>query len=234
MNFTAFKSVALASTLVAGASAFAQNVESQSQDPYFEIGSVEVREIETDLTDLDESRAKPEISGIVGEIRLADVMLGRIINMGRKVWAIVEAGRPVVDVQSQTANALPQGADHWNKLQGWSLPQWKTYQATYRNLYRAKVVEFVYRVGYTSGGNVEGKGRFLTNVSVVPTTVDVAWGYNVDVEASVPSVVNAGTSSDPIGQMELLVKWTVKTVMKHSENSMGYAIRGDGQFIEMQ
>lgn len=164
----------------------------------------------------------------------AEIVLDKVINMGRKVWAIVEANQPVVNVELNSANALPMGVQSWDSLQGWEAPSSRLYTYTYRNGFRMNVVKFSFRVLYTYGGSVNGKGRYLANVTVVPARLNVMWGYKFDAKASVPSVLNASRiAGEPIAAAEVLVDWTVKTVLKHSRRSASFYVRGDGGFKDL-
>lgn len=163
----------------------------------------------------------------------AEVILDRIINMGKKIWKIIEANRPVVDYRSDTANALPQGAVAWQQLESWDAPRARIFKVAYENLYGSEVVTFKFRVLYTANGRVNGKGRYLTNVTIVPHELNVAWGYTFNAQGTVPSVVNAGTSREPVAAMELLMKWSVDTVLRHSESSASFYVRGDGEFLNL-
>src|SRR5437868_4854693 len=67
----------------------------------------------------------PGLGLALDPIDQASIIVDKIINLGKKVWAIVETGRPVVSVQTVTANALPQGLTCWSDLTGWQIPQSK-------------------------------------------------------------------------------------------------------------
>lgn len=162
-----------------------------------------------------------------------DIVIDQIINLGARVWDVVVRNRPVVNVSTQTATALPKGVTEWTQLAGWQAPRAKIFRIRWQNLYRMDVVDFSVRVLYTYGGNVRGKGRYLTNVTIVPANLTVAWGYTFNAKASVPSVTNAGTERDPVGAAELLSTWSVDTVLKHEEGSMSFYVRGDGQFLNL-
>jgi hypothetical protein len=164
----------------------------------------------------------------------AELVLDKVINMGRKVWAIVEANKPVVSFEGNTANALPQGVTSWDALQGWAAPSSRLYTYTYKNGFRMNVVKFSFRVLYTHGGSVNGKGRYLANVNVVPASLDVLWGYKFNASAAVPSVLNASrVAGEPIAAAEILVSWKVETVLKHSRRSVSLYARGDGVFKDL-
>ena len=167
------------------------------------------------------------------ELNMTALALDQIINMGKKVWAIVEAGRPVVNIKTDSANALPSGLQNWNQLEGWQMPKSKLFRATYKNGYNIDVVDFTFRVIYTYGGSAKGQGLYLTNVTVVPASVNVLWGFNLDVTSTIPNVTNAGTSTAPLAAMEILVKWKIGTAVKYVEESKSLYLRGDGSFADL-
>ena len=156
------------------------------------------------------------------------VAIEEIINLGKKIWEIVEAGRPVVDVKTDVADALPKGIENWGVLENWRTPISKTYEVEYKNLLGMKVVRFSYRILYTYGGSYQGKGQYLTRITVVPADLYVAWGFNFSATAQVPSVTNAGTNLDPLAAAELLVKWSIDNPINHAESTESYYVRGDG------
>jgi hypothetical protein len=178
---------------------------------------------------------KPFLSNSSGSaLDQAEVAIDKVINIGKKLWAIVDANRPVVELQTNTANALPLGVASWDALEGWEAPTSKLFTHTYRNLWRIKVVQFSYRVIYTWGGSLDGKGRYLANVTVIPADVDVISGYKLNAQASVPSVLNASrVKGEPLAAAELLVTWKVETALKHSRRSRSFYVRGDGVFKDL-
>lgn len=234
-----FRSVVVCAAVLGATSALAADAQSFDSEKYFTIDSVQV--IEEPAVQAQEwgdwlpfpLPGTPKRDEPKTPVDEADLILDKIINMGKKVWAIVEAGKPVVNMTTNVASAVPQGLSRWDQLGGWEIPKARVYRAVYKNGYGASVVEFKYRVIYTYGGNVGGKGRYLTQVTVVPDTLNVAWGYTFNAEVTVPSVVNMGNSTDPMAGMELMVHWKVDTVMKHSESSTSYFVKGDGSFVDM-
>jgi hypothetical protein len=163
------------------------------------------------------------------------VLIDKIINLGKKIWEIVEANKPVVNIQTQYATATPKGVDHWSQLAGWKAPQGTIYGFYAKNAYGATVINVRYQVLRTCGGNYNGKGKYLTAVTIEPLTVDVLWGYKFNLSVEVPdsSIANAGTAEDPVAAMQPLVKWTIATVLKESNGRSLYYLRGDGLFQEV-
>lgn len=224
-------------------------------DPYFDIASMEVVEIDDKTTVIDprnvgnfadcNNPGAPNTSPVQPEplmpgldpndpLAIIEIFVDRIINIGRKIWAVVESGRPAVDLKVDVAHALPQGLFCWTDLSGWQMPQSKTYNVTYRNGFGTKVVDFAYRVVYTHGGNYRGVGNYITNAAVIPVKVDVAWGFTFNVKAEVPIVFNRGSADNPMAGMQLNINWNVKTAVKYSERTEMFAIGGDGVFQQLQ
>lgn len=164
----------------------------------------------------------------------AELIIDQIINIGKKIWAIVETGRPVVNVQGYTANALPKGLQCWSDLSGWQIPQSKVYRVTYENAYGMNVVDFAYRVSFTAGGSVNGQGKYITNATISPADINVSWGFTFNANAEVPSVFNMGSKEDPVAGMEMDMKWTVDTVMSHVQQAEKFFVGGDNTMKHME
>ncbi len=164
----------------------------------------------------------------------ANIILDKIINLGKKVWALVETGRPVVNITTYTANALPAGLKCWSDLSGWQIPQSKVYRVQYENAYGMDVVDFAYRVTFTAGGNLNGHGKFITNATIAPADLNVSWGFNLTANAEVPSVFNMGTKEDPLAGMQMLMKWNIKTVMSHVEQAETFYVGGDNTMKHLE
>ena len=195
---------------------------------YFTITNIETHEIPTEQPLLEapflNQSALPDIG-----VSIAD-----IVNIGKEIWTIIQDNKPVVNVSTDHASALPKGITEWTSLAGWQAPQAKTFQTTFTNAYGINVVTFEYRLTYTGGGNYRGKGKYLANVTVVPSNLYVAWGYKFTAQATIPSITNAGTTQSPLAAAEILVKWDIDTVINHIEQSADYYVRGDGTFQALQ
>ncbi|MBY0470582.1 hypothetical protein K2X30_05385 [bacterium] len=176
------------------------------------------------------------VKGVLGEapdLAPWNVFLDQVINMGKKIWDIVESNRPVVDLKTDVANAVPQGITSWQDLGQWQAPRSKVYTLAYKNLYGIEVIRFDYRVLYTAGGSYNGVGRYLANVSIVPGEISVAWGYKFAAKNSVASTLNVGTKQNPVGGMEMIINWSIDTPFKHTQSSGSYFVQGDGKFVDL-
>lgn len=153
-----------------------------------------------------------------------------IANLMEKIFGIIEANQPVVNIAVNYANAVPLGITHWTQLQGWSKPAVQNYSFTANGAFGSQALKVDYQVHWIYGGNYQGKGKFLTGVTIEPLSVTTAWGYNVDLTAEVPdlTIANVGTSADPIASMQVKLKWKVHTILKDIQQEAIYYVQGDG------
>ena len=172
----------------------------------------------------------PPVTNPTDDINGAISVIDNIVNLMDKIFTLIAKNQPVVNITVNYANAVPYGTSHWTQLQGWSKPSTKKYAFTMKNLYGMEVVKVLYQVHWTHSGNFQGKGKFLTGVTVEPLSVTTAWGYNVDLTAEVPdsTIANVGTSADPIASMQVQLKWKVHTIVKDIQEKDIYYVQGDG------
>lgn len=163
------------------------------------------------------------------------VNIDSIVNIASKIWKIVEANAPVVNVDTKYATAYPQGVTSASQLAGWSRPRSYTYSFYAENLYGMVMIDCKYKMSFTYGGSYKGKGKFLTGVAVIPTTVTAGWGYKFYMTAAVPdsTIANVGTDIDPVAAMQMKLSWTMKTVLKEIDGTSIYYVEGNGYFEEI-
>jgi hypothetical protein len=159
----------------------------------------------------------------------AELIVDKIINIGKKVWAIIDAGKPVSNLKYDVATALPQGAKCWLDLQQWQAPKSAAFVVSYKNLYGVELVHLKYRVLYLAGGNVKGVGKYVGYATVQPADIRMSWGYDLDVKAEATAIYNQGTDRSPIGGLQLQITWTLKSVLQNFTQTQVYSINGLGE-----
>jgi hypothetical protein len=219
----------------------AAGMAADSSELYYEIANVKVAPV----VETFDQNTKPVMgncqsggaaspSDVGGDLDNISVIIDKIINIGKKIWSLVEAGKPVFNVKTDVAHALPAGIQCWYDLESWQAPQSKSWRITYENKLGGKVVEFVYRVSYIAGGQYKGQGHYITQATISPAEIYVAWGYKFNVEGSVPSVFNMGSRENPIAGMQMNIKWSVDTSLNHHEVQEQFFVNGLGEFQKMQ
>ncbi len=171
----------------------------------------------------------------VSQINSTIGVIDNIVNLMDKIWGIIEKNQPVVSITTNYANAVPYGTSHWTQLQGWSKPATKKYSFSMKNGFDSEVVKVTYQIHYTYAGNFQGKGKFLTGVTIEPLNVVTAWGYKVTLVSEVPdsTIANVGTAADPVAAMQLQLRWTVHTAIKDISSKAIYYVQGDGLLQEL-
>jgi len=163
------------------------------------------------------------------------VSIDHIINIATKIWKIVSNNAPETNIDTKYAVAYPQGVTAATQLTHWAAPKSYVYGFYAENLLGMRIVDVEYKVIYTYGGAYKGAGKYLTAVTVTPTKVNVGWGYNFSMNASVPdsAITNVGDSKKPVAAMQLKLFWKIATVLKESDSASVYYIQGDGYFQEI-
>ncbi|HAT73298.1 MAG TPA: hypothetical protein DCS63_10835 [Elusimicrobia bacterium] len=159
----------------------------------------------------------------------------KIVNLAMKIYKVIEENRPVVNIATDYANAVPEDVAHWTQLTGWRGPDSRVYTFSAKNPAGMEIVKASYKVHYAWGAGFKGRGQYLTGVTIEPASVVTAWGCRLDVTADVPdtSVTNAGTGADPVASLDLRLKWRLKTFTQNIEEEAVYRVRGDGELQEL-
>lgn len=179
------------------------------------------------------NRVLSAMDAVPSDLDSADQSLDKIINMGKKVWVVIEAGKPVVNLDSDIATALPAASGGcWLDLEGWREPVSKTYEVSLHNLYGMEVIRFVYRVVFLPGGSFNGVGRYIGYAAMEPVDLRVPWLFKFRAKASVPTVYNMGKKSNPLAAMYMTVEWFVDTPIQHRQGSKAFTLTGYGTLIE--
>ncbi len=155
------------------------------------------------------------------------VIIDEIVNLGEKVWSIIEKGKPVLNSQYVYSNALPQGVKSASDLDQFSPIQAKSFRVYGKNGFGITVYDLTYTLVHRFGGNYLGKGKYLDNVTVLPQDVSVLWGYDVDLGVTGVSTVNIGTHEAPVAGLTMELTMKVSTVLKASEMRGLYDFHGD-------
>lgn len=175
---------------------------------------------------------KPNQS-IAEELSPIKIVVDEIINLGKKIWNIVEAGKPVVNVKTDVGTALPKGVSCWLDLQTWSQPAVETYEAVFTNAYGINVVKLQFQLVSVAGGSYNGQGSYIAYATMVPTVIEVSWGYKLDAKVMVPTVYNMGTKEQPVAGMNMQMSYTVDTVLKHGQYGHNFFLTGKGDVKQL-
>ena len=196
---------------------------------YHTIGSATITLVEETVVDGD----KADFFSSVGDVTM---MINKLIAVGKKIWEIVDAGRPVVEANLNPISVLPrtENPDYaFTNMYGWSLPVVRRYRVNYTNLLGMNVIDFEFTVIFQYDGKYEGHGRYLTGVNVVADNIAVSWGFNFNVSSKLMAISNRGTMEEPIAAATIQLDYIGKSSGKEIRSSIIFHIDGAGNIIKL-
>lgn len=209
-----------------------QQVDSSKSydEDYFSISEITVTEVEIG----DELVWASQYKGFeknLGEIIMA---VDKLIALGKKIWAIVEAGKPVVNVNMGTPiSVLPKDSSAFYDMDSWSTPMVRTYRVEYKNGFGSSVISFDYTVNFQHSGKYQGKGSYITGLNVQASNTSVSWGFNFDASSQLISIANMGSSDEPVAGATIRINYAAKSVLRSISTSESFHVDGNGKLTEL-
>jgi hypothetical protein len=240
-----FKKIVLMSSLLSLTStSFATDVYSNQYQTIQEVELVEVVENEfgeeveivvnsknvNPLLSLINTKAvTPNLGGLPGVIMATK----DLIALGKQIYTIVEAGRPVVSLKSEPFEVLPRNnagvAVSAMELNNWNAPYARKYRVNTKNYLGMKPASFEFILIFSYGGDFDGKGKYITGAQLKPTNVNVKWGYSLDASFKVQSIMNAGSRENPVAAAVVSIDYKISTVLQENTSSKMFYINGLGK-----
>lgn len=152
-----------------------------------------------------------------------------VINTAEKVWTFIEKNKAVENYEKHNANAIPKGVTSPFEMEYWSSPTTRSYNVVYKNLLGITVLDLTYTVSFSYGGSYQGKGKYLDNITIIPTHVSVAWGFTLTAQVTVPSVINQGSTSNPVAGATINLNYKL-SALNTQESMESFFVNGNGGF----
>jgi|688.fasta_scaffold318452_2 hypothetical protein len=168
---------------------------------------------------------------ITKELDRTGVIIDKVVNLGKKIWTVIENGKPAVNVKTTYANGLPLGVSRADQLEKFSPLQFRSIRRYGVNLYGVTVYDVTYTLVHRFGGQYEGRGAYLESVTVLPQHVEVMWGYKLDFFVEKVSAVNIGTRENPVASLALETTLNVSTVLQEMRLKNLHEFRGDSAVV---
>ncbi len=154
-----------------------------------------------------------------------------IINAGLKIWEIIVENKAVINIESNYANALPAGIKNASELQNFSPIQYKSFRRRAKNFFGATAYDVTYTIIHRYGGDMNGIGKYIESVGIIPHKVNVTWGYKLDFKVVNTATVNLGTTQEPIASLLMDVAMDVTTIFSKRLFRTVYEFRGDSPTV---
>lgn len=222
-----FKSVLIATFLmitVAGNS-FAETT-AQSDPATYTVESVTITEVEPLVLPMAELPTNP-----LGEVI---AVIDSLIALGKKIWPIIEAGRPVINNKLIPAISILPNLEGQNptlnQMSNWSVPKVRSYRVSFKNGWGSEVVGFTYTLFWQYNGDFKGAGKYVTNLKVQASEIYTSWGFNFDATSELVGISNVGSSEEPVASGIIQVAYTVKGLMNEVRSAQSFYVDGVGNF----
>jgi hypothetical protein len=160
--------------------------------------------------------------------RILSVGSDEIISVGKEAWQFIQDNKPVVNVQSDYTGAVPNSVTDWRKLSGWKNTEKGPFTISWINGFNTETVKIDFKWASSYGANLNNKGKYVTQAGPVIGSVDVSWGYTVDVHVSAFNPLNVGTLDNPVSQIDVELTSRISTVLKDVTNNCRVRFVGDG------
>jgi len=161
------------------------------------------------------------------------VKIDRIVALGEKVWNFLVTNKPSADYEVFKTSVVPEGITSWMQLMKWSKPVSKVYRVEFTNAFGASAGGFDYRITYFHSGSYKGKGKFIGQISVVPTNIKLGTDRSLKMRVELASVINFGDEVDPIAGAQVIITWSSPTTTKYQMQSAEYLIYGTGEITDL-
>jgi len=159
---------------------------------------------------------------------MGDSAVDSIINGLSKGWDIIKDGKPVSSAKTTFCQAVP-GNIPFNKLYGWrnETAQWGF---TMQNHLGMTVVDVELQLDCLWNGQAPtARGLFLNNFAVWCKSIDLDWGWSVDVNATVTgNPFNSGSRDAPVGAIPLVVSVQASSPLMSTTKSWKITCHGNG------
>jgi hypothetical protein len=161
------------------------------------------------------------------------IIIDSMIALGKKIWPIIEAGRPVItNGLAPVISVLPKLDDNSGvlyKMANWSAPTAQSYRLSYKNIYGKEVIGFTYTIYFQHDGSLNGVGKYITSLAVQASDIHAAWGgFKFDVTSELISIANVGSESAPVASAIIRVNCKAKSVLNEDQSSISFYVDGTG------
>jgi hypothetical protein len=194
------------------------------------IASMEIREIEPLPLYFFAETITPVLPDFNSVIKVID----DLIAIGKKIWPIIEANRPVVTTDLKSViSVLPplaQSERAFDHLDGWSIPEVRTFRIATKNYMGREVISFDFSVIYQHSGRFNGVGSYLTSTRVVANEIYAAWGFNFNASTELVNIANVGSKKDPVASAIFVLNYKTEGKFNKLEGTTTFYIDGKGNF----
>lgn len=161
------------------------------------------------------------------------ITLNHLITLGGKIWDFILSNKPNAEYDVFKTSVVPSGISSWTQLQKWSKPTSKVFRVEFTNMFGQPAGGFDYRITYFHSGCYKNKGKFLGQISVVPTNIHLKTDRTLKMKVELAGVLNFGDEEDPVAGAQIIINWSSPTTTRYEMYSAEYMIYGTGELEDL-
>ncbi|MBC7427825.1 MAG: hypothetical protein H7336_04375 [Bacteriovorax sp.] len=226
-----FKSLFIVMLLVSSVPGFSQEVVDQA----LVITSVEVHQVENPVSVLNQKVTVELPSLPANPVDEIAMYLDGLIAIGKKIWPIIDAGRPVITTTGliPALSVLPhiegdQTKAELHQMANWSAPKAISYRISYKNYFESEVIGFTYTVFFQHSGSYKGVGKYITSLKVQASQIYASWGFNFDATSELINIANVGSTEEPVASAILQISYKARGLVNEVRNAQSFYVDGNG------
>mmetsp|Transcript_18885 Transcript_18885/g.50616 ORF Transcript_18885/g.50616 Transcript_18885/m.50616 type:complete len:193 (-) Transcript_18885:205-783(-) len=159
----------------------------------------------------------------------AQITPQEIIEIGKALYTAIEDNQAVLDVSTDWAAAVPDGITDWQTLTNWESPlQSSSFYIEFKNKLGMKLTRFEWKFAWKYGGSYNGVGKYVTQAGIQLLDAYAYTSEHLDVSVTNLKPVNYGTSTAPIGGLDVTVSVTSSGLFEKTTKSCTMTLKGDG------
>jgi hypothetical protein len=237
-----FKAGALSGLMILGAGSVSAKSLSM-QEKYLTTKKIQVFEIKTDVLNQEVKELVSQDSAVLlnetGQVdqfeRVGKVIATarNLVALGEDIYNLVIKGKPTNTTSYAPISIIPKDNGVMVDIldvEGFSIPQTRTYEIVYENLFGMDTVVFRYTVMFSHNGSYNGKGAYITGAQIIPVKASTMFGYDFRATMKLGGIQNTATKENPVAGATLLLEYEVKTVLKADLSVDSFYINGKGAF----
>ena len=117
-------------------------------------------------------------------------------------------------------------------MSGWSAPTSRKYRIEYTNLLGMNVISFNYTVYFQHSGRYQGKGEYITGLTVKASNVAVSWGFEFNASSELETISNRGSMEDPMAAATVRINYQASSVLRDIQSSESFHVAGNGEIVK--
>jgi len=169
------------------------------------------------------------LMAVRGQAALPKVDPATIIEIGKDVYEAIKDNQPVLNVTTDWAGAVPQGAEDWTMLGGWQGPtSSQPFYVEFKNALGMTLTRFDWIFVWKHHGSYNQTGSYVTEAGIHGTNSYAALTEHLDVSVSSLNPVNYATKDAPIGGIDVTVSVSSHGYFEKTTKTCTMTLKGDG------